>query len=283
MPTPLTTTQLTSLRSILGNESLTTDQRAASYYQALGSYGYAYGTLAYGVATNSTPDGKIANAFTANYAAEHGIPYNATIASDIRFRLASEDIEAREDALGNDLNADKIRGYHELVYGQLTSPLPIQAWASEVPIQLFGEEGWQDILGDVGGDALVGVGVALVVFTFATRGIELRTTAVALDWIGDISGAVASAGLGAINSSVQSGTITAPDGSTFTITPNSTSPDTKALKPTTGGQSYFYDQESGLSVYISSAALVGKERSYASKPIRTFGVCGAEWNYRWYS
>ena len=264
MTAPLSTSQLTNLRSILDNPSLTTDQRVASYYQTLGSYGYAYGNLAYGVATNSTPDGQIANAFTANYAAEHGIPYNAAIASAIRIELARQDIDARIDALGNDLSGYTIRRYHERVYSALANPLPINAWASEVPIQLFGEEGWQAIMAGVGGDALVGVGVALIVFTFATHGIELGTAAIAANWLGDISAAVAAAGVGTINSLIQSSPITAPDGSVFTITPNGTSPDTKALQPTLGGQSYFYDRSSGLSVYVSSAALNGEERSYVS-------------------
>ena len=115
MPTPLSTTQLDNLEAILADTNQTTDERAALYYQTLESYGYAYGAMAYGVVTNTGFSGKVANAFLEQHVRENNIAYNATIAADIRFELASADFTARINASGNDLcSVRSAYGFHPM-------------------------------------------------------------------------------------------------------------------------------------------------------------------------
>lgn len=152
-PTPLTASQMSNLSSILNNQSLTTSQRSAQYYQTLASYGYNYGNLAEGVVNNNTLAGQIANNFIQDYANANGITYNSTTASNIQYGLAQADLAARENAGGNDISGSTIEAYHQAVFADYG--LPIQAWTGYVPYQLLGEDGWQSELGGTAGQSLV--------------------------------------------------------------------------------------------------------------------------------
>lgn len=197
MTAPLTTAQLATLQNILNDNSKTTDQRAASYYQTLASYGYPYGELAYGVVTN-TGSGQIANNFIANYAAQNGITYTAAMAQNIRFDLAQADLDARNAATGNDIPWDTIEQYHARVFLR-DANLPIDAWTAHAPLHIlngitvFGvnqaDRAWDLMLNKgLGGDFLVGAEVAVVFEADSniTPYFNPAQAAQAATWLGDV-------------------------------------------------------------------------------------------------
>jgi hypothetical protein len=106
--------QLAALSALLVDTSKTNDQRVVDYYTQLALDGVAYGALALRVVNNNPLDfgAQISNQFTADYAAANGIPYTASDISNLRLNLAQDDLLARQNAGGIDLQFPAIRSYH---------------------------------------------------------------------------------------------------------------------------------------------------------------------------
>ncbi|MEJ0076818.1 MAG: hypothetical protein WDO17_15480 [Alphaproteobacteria bacterium] len=154
-PTPLSFSQVSQLSSVLNNTSLTESQRVLSYYQTLGSYGYDYGALASGIASGSSIEGQLSDAFLKYYAEIHSVPINDEILSNIRFDLAAADLAARASAGGADISGQAIANYHSAVL--TTYGFSGAGWIFNTPYQLLGETGWAASLQlGASGEALVG-------------------------------------------------------------------------------------------------------------------------------
>jgi len=114
---------------------------AIQYYEALASFGEAYGTLARSVVTDEGISGQVARRYAEAVAVERGVTINSAIWGTISRELMQADYDARVLAGANgqdniNLDVDYIRAYHVDVFAQ--HGLPPEAWTAYVPLQLAG-------------------------------------------------------------------------------------------------------------------------------------------------
>lgn len=144
----LTTAQLNTL----SQHSEAGDRIA--YYEALSSFGVAYGELALGVVRNDTVSGASANQFFLNRASAEGQTVTANQLATISLELMRADLDARVDKGGADLNVDDIQDYHRDVFFRVAN-VSADAWTPNVYLDDLGsfserQAAWEAMLGGSG-------------------------------------------------------------------------------------------------------------------------------------
>jgi hypothetical protein len=134
-PQPLTQAQLDQLQTYVS-----TGDRV-SYWQTLGGWGFDYAKLALGVVLNDTVNGRIANEFAENKAAEVGVLMDAEDWAEVGQAIMQADFSARVDLFQQspetaDLSVSDIRTYHTAVFGSFG--LPAETWTVYAPTIVLG-------------------------------------------------------------------------------------------------------------------------------------------------
>ena len=179
-PAPLSFSQTANLFSILHDASVAPDARALSYYQALASYGYPYGSLAAGVAAGGSVEGALADSFLINYANAHFEPINSTALSQIHLALAEADLTARTDAGGADISGLTIKDYHADVYS--AAGYDGAGWIFDTPYQLLGNPGWNAAL-NLGAAGDLSVGAAILALAVPSNQFNNSQALMAQNWL----------------------------------------------------------------------------------------------------